>query len=78
MFFVASNVKQEDLSETVHFRDATGTGNRPVETSFFRSACLEISSIFSWIFGQFLQKSRVQILCFAYQTSSVDVCGKVY
>ena len=59
-------------------RDAIGAGNRPVETSFFRPAGLEISSIFSWIFGQFLQKSRVEILCFACQSSSVDVCDKVY
>ena len=72
-------------------RDATGTGNRPVrsripyqplyrpvETSFFRPVGLEIYSIFSWILGQFLQKSRVEIFCFACQTSSVDVCDKVY
>ena len=32
---------------------------------FFRPAGLEIFSIFSWIFGQFLQKSRVKILCSA-------------
>ena len=71
----------------ISIRDATGTGNqsvgsripyRPAETSFFKPAGLEISSIFSWIFGQFLQKLRVEILCFTYQTSSVDVCGKVY
>ena len=34
--------------------------------------------IFSWIFGEFLQKSRVEILCFACQTSSLHVCDKVY
>ena len=39
---------------------------------------LKISSIFSWIFGQLLQKSRVEILCFAYETSSFDVYDKVY
>ena len=45
---------------------------------YWEPAGLEISSIFSWIFGQFLQGSRVEIFCFACQTSSVDVCDKVY
>ena len=59
-------------------RDATGTGSRLVGTSFFRPAGLEISFMFSWIFGQFLQKRRVEVLCFACEISSVDVCDKVY
>ena len=50
---------------------------RPVETIFFRPAALEIFSIFSWIFGQFLQKSRAEILCCARQTRFIDVHDKV-
>ena len=50
---------------------------RPVETIFFRPAGLEIFSIFSCIFGQFLQKTSVEILCSAWQTSFIDVYDKV-